>query len=199
MAGAVVQWLRDQLNFFTDASEVEALAASVPDTGGVFCVPAFAGLGAPHWDAYARGAIVGITRGTGRAHIARAALESIAHQVTDVAEAMRADSGLDLTEIRVDGGAAVNDLLLEMQADLLGTDVVRPRQLETTATGAAYLAGLGVGLWPNTDSLQDKWQHDRRFVPRSKAADVVRQRRGWQRALRRSTGWAREQEADLEP
>src|SRR5262249_45924740 len=147
IAGAVVQWLRDGLGIIRSAAEVEALATSVPDSGGVYLVPAFAGLGAPHWDQYARGTIVGLTRGSTKAHLARAALEAITFQVADVLEAMEKDSGVKLKELRVDGGAAKNDLLMQLQADVLGVPVVRPSVLETTALGAAYLAGLAVGFW----------------------------------------------------
>ncbi len=153
IGGAVVQWIRDGLGFVRTAPEIEALAASVSDNGGVYLVPAFAGLGAPHWDPYARGTIVGITRGTTAAHIARAALESIAYQVADLLDAMAADAGIALTELRVDGGAATNDMLMQFQADLLGVPVVRPAVTETTALGAAYLAGLAVGYWPSVDAI----------------------------------------------
>src|SRR6185295_13227815 len=151
VGGAVVQWLRDGLGLIRSSAEVEALAASVPDAGGVVLVPAFTGLGAPHWDPYARGTLVGITRGTTAAHIARAALEGIAYQVVDVLAAMEADSGVPITELRVDGGATANNLLMQLQADLAGVPVVRPRVQETTALGAAYLAGLAVGVWKDTD------------------------------------------------
>ena len=153
MAGAVVQWLRDELQIIRSAAEVEELAGSVPDSGGVTLVPAFAGLGAPHWDQYARGAMVGLTRGTNRAHIARAALEGIALQVKDVLEAMQADAGRPLAQLRVDGGASANNLLMQIQADVLGIDVVRPKNAETTVLGAAYLAGLAVGYWPNREAI----------------------------------------------
>jgi len=165
IGGAVVQWIRDGLGFVRTAPEIEALAASVSDNGGVYLVPAFAGLGAPHWDPYARGTIVGITRGTKAAHIARAALESIAYQVADLLDAMAADAGIALTELRVDGGAATNDMLMQFQADLLGVPVVRPAVTETTALGAAYLAGLAVGYWPSVDAITGQWKVDRRFEP----------------------------------
>jgi glycerol kinase len=190
IAGAVVQWLRDEMRFFDSSAEVEALAASVPDTGGVVLVPAFTGMGAPHWDPLARGAIVGITRGTGRAHIARAALESIAYQSADVLDAMQKDSGERLKELRVDGGAAANDLLMQFQADILGVPVVRPKVLETTALGAAHLAGLAVGLWPSREALAERWQADRRFEPQmnpAHAADLLGQ---WREAVKRSLRWA---------
>ncbi len=166
IGGAVVQWLRDGLGIIKHSSDVEALAASVPDSAGVHFVPAFAGLGAPYWDANARGGILGLTRGTTAAHIARAAVESIAYQTAELAEAMAADAGQAITELRVDGGAAANDVLLQFQADLLGVPVVRPRILETTALGAAYLAGLAAGVWPNVEMLTGLWQAERVFEPR---------------------------------
>ena len=189
IAGAVVQWLRDGLGIIRKSSEIEALARSVDDNDGVYLVPAFAGLGAPHWDPYARGTIVGLTRGTTAGHLARAALEGIAYQVADVLDAMRADSGLDVAELRVDGGAAANDLLLQFQADLLGVPVVRPQVLETTALGAAYLAGLAVGYWADTDEIAAQWAVDRRFTPEMEDGQVSRLRAGWTRALDRARGW----------
>src|SRR5205823_2713654 len=164
IGGAVVQWLRDELQFFSSSSEIERLAASVLDNGGVYLVPAFVGLGAPYWDPNARGAIIGLTRGTSKAHIARAALESIAFQSAEVLEAMQKDSGERLSEVRVDGGAAANDLLMQFQADLLGVPVVRPKVLETTALGAAYLAGLTVNLWKSRDEIAAHWKLERRFA-----------------------------------
>ncbi|HJP86157.1 MAG TPA: glycerol kinase GlpK [Gemmatimonadaceae bacterium] len=189
IAGAVVQWLRDGLEFFRSAAEVEALAASVAETGGVYLVPAFAGLGAPHWDQYARGTIVGITRGTTKAHLARAALEGIALQVRDVLTAMQADSGIKLKELRVDGGASANDLLMQLQADLLNVPVVRPRVTETTALGAAYLAGLAVGYWKSQEDIARQWQVDKRFTPAMKAATRTQITKGWERALHRAKAW----------
>ena len=165
IGGAVVQWLRDGLGIIKSASEVEALAASVPDNGGVYFVPAFAGLGSPHWDPHARGNISGLTRGSTAGHIARAALESIAYQSADVLDAMQADSGIAISELRVDGGAARNDYLMQFQADILGVPVVRPRVTETTALGAAYLAGLAVGYWKNAAEIDAQWQAERRFAP----------------------------------
>ncbi len=190
IAGAVVQWLRDGLEFFRSAAEIEALAASVPDTGGVYVVPAFAGLGAPHWDQYARGTIVGLTRGTTKAHIARAALEGIVLQVRDVLKAMEADAGIKLKELRVDGGASANDLLMQMQADLLNVPVVRPRVTETTALGAAFLAGLAVGFWGSQAEIARQWQVDARFTPAMKPAVRNSIVKGWTRALERAKGWA---------
>jgi glycerol kinase len=189
IGGAVVQWIRDGLGFVRTAPEIEALAATVPDNGGVYLVPAFAGLGAPHWDPYARGAIVGITRGTTSGHLARAALESIAYQVTDLLDAMRVDSGIPLTELRVDGGAATNDTLMQFQADLLGVPVVRPAVTETTALGAAYLAGLAVGYWPSLDAITGQWRVDRRFEPKMPRSAAAALRERWAAALQRSKAW----------
>ncbi|HEX2223470.1 MAG TPA: glycerol kinase GlpK [Thermoanaerobaculia bacterium] len=189
IAGAVVQWLRDGLGLIRTSKEVMDLAASVPDSGGVVLVPAFTGLGAPHWDPYARGSILGITRGTTGGHIARAALEGIAFQVADVIEAMRADSGVELTELRVDGGAAANDLLLQFQADLLGVPVTRPHTLETTALGAAYLAGLAVGVWAGTEEVTERWRAERTFEPAMDRGRAAELRARWDRAVERSRGW----------
>ena len=189
IAGAVVQWLRDGLEFFRSAAEVEALAAGVSDTGGVYLVPAFARLGAPHWDQYARGTIVGLTRGSTKAHIARAALEGIVLQVMDVLKAMEADAGIKLKELRVDGGASANDLLMQLQADMLNVPVVRPKVAETTALGAAYLAGLAVGFWKSQADIARQWQVDKRFTPAMKAAARARIAKGWERALSRAKAW----------
>lgn len=190
VTGAAVQWLRDGLGIIQNAAEVEPLAASVESADGVYFVPAFVGLGAPHWDAYARGTLVGMTRGTTRAHIARATLDAIALQTCDVLEAMRADSGITLSALRVDGGAARNDLLMQIQADLLGVPVQRPAVTETTALGAAYLAGLAVGVWPDAQTLAQRWTVERTFEPRM--ADDERQAliAGWRRAVERASGWA---------
>ncbi len=185
-AGAVVQWLRDGLGVIASAPEVEELAASVPDTGGVYLVPAFAGLGAPYWDQDARGTVTGLTRGSGRAHLARAALEAIAFQVVDVVRAMERDLGAPLSELRVDGGAAANNLLLQLQADLLDLPVVRPINLETTAWGAALLAGLAVGLWPDRTAAADLWRPERRFEPRMTASRREALLAGWDDAVRRT-------------
>jgi glycerol kinase len=185
----VVQWLRDGLGLIKSAGEIEALAASVPDTGGVYFVPAFAGLGAPYWDQYARGAILGLTRGTTAAHLARAALESIAFQVADVLDAMRDDTSIPLPQLRVDGGAAANDLLLRFQADLLGIPVVRPKVTETTALGTAYLAGLAVGVWSDRDRLASQWQIDRVFEPTGDRERMLERRRRWREAVRRAAAW----------
>jgi glycerol kinase len=189
IGGAVVQWLRDGLGIVKSADEIESLAKSVPDSGGVYLVPAFAGLGAPHWDQYARGTITGITRGTTAAHFARAALESIAFQVADVLDVMRQDAGIDITELRVDGGAAANDLLLQFQADLLRVPVIRPKVTETTALGAAFLAGLAVGYWKDLSAIQSIWQIDRRFDPSMNEDQAEYRRRRWSEALQRSLDW----------
>ncbi len=192
VGGAVVQWLRDGLGIIRQSAEVEALAASVPDSGGVVFVPAFTGLGSPYWDPYARGGLLGLTRGSGAAHIARAALESIAYQSADLLAAMQADAGCALEELRVDGGATANDLLLQFQADLLGVPVLRPRVQETTALGAAYLAGLAVGVWQDIDDLSAHWQVDRRFEPamsRDRAGDLMNK---WRRAVERVRDWERD-------
>ncbi|MCO6456856.1 MAG: glycerol kinase GlpK [Pirellulaceae bacterium] len=190
IAGAVVQWLRDGLGLIRESAEVEQLAATVPDAGGVYLVPAFVGLGAPYWDPAARGVLAGLTRGTRAGHLARAAVESMAYQTCDLVHAMREDAGVDLQELRADGGAAVNDQLLQFQADLLNVAVQRPKVFESTALGAAYLAGLAVGFWQDLDELQSHWQLDRQFRP---AIDEMQRRRlygGWQRAVERSRGWA---------
>jgi glycerol kinase len=189
MAGATVQWLRDGLGIIRDSSEVEALAASVPDTGGVVFVPAFSGLGSPHWDAHARGTIVGMTRGTTKAHIARAALASIAYQSADVLEAMQKDALIRLTELRVDGGAARNDMLMQYQADMLGVPVLRPVVTETTALGAAYLAGLAVGFWSSQEEIAAQWKMQRRFEPAMDAAERDERLAQWRRAVERSRAW----------
>jgi glycerol kinase len=189
IGGAVVQWVRDGLGLIRTAADIEPLAATVPDNGGVYLVPAFAGLGAPHWDPYARGTIVGITRGTSAGHIARAALESIAYQVTDLLDAMRADAGVPLSELRVDGGAATNNTLMQFQADLLGVPVVRPAVTETTALGAAYLAGLATGFWSSPDEITGQWRVERRFEPKLDSATVAALRGRWSAALERAKGW----------
>ncbi|HAV63987.1 MAG TPA: glycerol kinase [Verrucomicrobiales bacterium] len=189
IAGAVVQWLRDGLGIIQSSGEVESLAAQEPDSGGVYLVPAFAGLGAPHWDQYARGLLIGLTRGTNRSHLARAALEGIAYQVADVVHAMERDAKVRLKELRVDGGACANNLLMQFQADLLGVPVVRPRVAETTALGAAYLAGLAVGYWKDKQEIADQWQVDYRFQPATKARQRKQLMHGWGRALQRAGKW----------
>jgi glycerol kinase len=194
IGGAVVQWLRDGLGVIRTSADVEALAKTVPDNGGVYLVPAFAGLGAPHWDPYARGTIVGITRGTTAGHIARAACESIAFQVADLLTAVRDDAAIDLTELRVDGGAAANNDLLQFQADLLGVAVVRPQVTETTALGAAYLAGLAVGFWDSSEVLARHWRVDRRFEPALPPAQAAARRAEWHEAVGRSKGWIKREQ-----
>jgi glycerol kinase len=190
MGGATVQWLRDGLGIIERSEDIEALAASVPDTGDVYLVPAFAGLGAPQWDAAARGTLIGLTRGSTRAHVARAALESIAFQSADLIEAMQQDCGQPLAELRVDGGAARNDLLMQIQADLLGVPVLRPVNTETTAFGAAAFAGLGIGLWQTSAELESLWKLDRRFEPTLGGEAVATRRARWRQAVDRSRSWA---------
>ncbi len=189
IGGAVVQWLRDGLGIIKSSAEVESLAATVRDCGGVYLVPAFAGLGAPHWDQYARGMILGLTRGTTAAHIARAALEGIALQVADVLEVMKQDLGIAMNELRVDGGACANSLLMQFQADLLQVPVVRPKTIETTALGAAYLAGLATGFWKNREEIRQAWQIDRTFEPQMSAAEATHRRQRWAEALNRARDW----------
>jgi glycerol kinase len=194
IGGAVVSWLRDGLGIIKSSAEVEQLARSVPDSGDVYVVPAFAGLGPPHWDPYARGTIIGLTRGTTAAHIARAAVDSIALQVADLAEAMRSDAATPLEELRVDGGASVNDVLLQYQADIMQLPVVRPKVTETTALGAAYLAGLATGVWKHRDEIARHWQVDRRFEPQMSADQANAIRRRWRDAVQRSRRWAHQEE-----
>jgi glycerol kinase len=189
IAGAVVQWLRDGLGIIKSSSEVEALASQVTDPEGVYLVPAFAGLGAPHWDQYARGLVAGVTRGTTAAHIARAALEGIAFQVADVLRAMEADARIKLKELRVDGGASANNLLMQFQSSLLSVPVIRPKVTETTALGAAYLAGLAVGYWRDQKQIAAQWQVDRRFTPAMKSTQRRQLERGWRKALDRARRW----------
>ena len=190
IAGAVVQWLRDELGIIRKSSDVEKLALSVDDNDGVYLVPAFAGLGAPHWDQHARGTMVGLTRGSNAGHIARAALEGIAYQAMDVLNCMEADSGIDILELRVDGGATANNLLMQFQADILQAPVIRPKILETTALGAAYLAGLAVGYWKNHDEINQQWQEDKRFemsMDRKRAEEL---KGGWNRVLKATKAWS---------
>ncbi|HHW71465.1 MAG TPA: glycerol kinase GlpK [Clostridiales bacterium] len=192
IGGALIQWLRDELRLIVDAADTEYFASKVDDTGGVYIVPAFAGLGAPYWDMYARGTIVGITRGTNRNHLIRAALEAIAYQTKDVLEAMQEDAGLELRELRVDGGASANSFLLQFQADLLGVPVYRPKIIETTALGAAYLAGLAVGFWENRDEIANEWGVDRKFMSAMDEELMEKLYRGWKKAVGRSLNWAEE-------
>ncbi len=192
IAGAAVQWLRDGLGVIARADETRALAESVPDTGGVYFVPAFVGLGAPYWDAYARGTIVGLTRGTTRAHLVRATLEAIAYQSRDVLEAMAADAKVPLRALKVDGGAVANDFLCQFQADVLDAAVTRPRVIETTALGAAFLAGLGAGLWRSLDAVAARQAVDRTFTPTMDPATRALRYEGWRRAVDRSRRWEKE-------
>lgn len=190
VGGAVVQWLRDELRFFDRAEETEALARAVEDTGGCYVVPAFTGLGAPHWDQYARGVIVGLTRGVNKNHIIRAALESIAYQVHDVVRAMEADSGISLTALKVDGGASANDFLMGVQADILNVTVERPECVETTAMGAAYLAGLAVGYYESMEEIEKNWSRDTSFSPKMEREEAEKKLKGWKKAVRQSYHWA---------
>jgi len=190
IAGAVVQWLRDELGLIRKSSDVEKLAASVNDNDGVYLVPAFAGLGAPHWDQHARGTMVGLTRGANAGHIARAALEGIAYQAMDVLNAMQADSGIEIKELRVDGGATANNLLMQFQADILQAPVIRPKILETTALGAAYLAGLAVGYWSDHDEINQQWKEDQRFKAKMDSKDTQKLIHGWNRALKAAKAWS---------
>jgi glycerol kinase len=190
IAGAAIQWLRDGLGLIRASSDVDGLAAQVPDNGGVYLVPAFAGLGAPHWDPYARGTLIGLTGGSTGAHLARATLESIAYQTADILDAMQADSGIALKELRVDGGATRSDLLMQFQADVLNVPVVRPRLLESTAMGAAYLAGLAVGYWQSTAELDAQWKPERVFEPRMSEIEREALKSTWHQAVTRSKGWA---------
>ena len=189
IGGAIVQWLRDQLKIIDSAPQVEELAASVEDNGGVYFVPAFVGLGAPHWDQYAAGTIVGLTRGSGRPHIARAALEAIALQSADVIHTMSLDSGINTAELRVDGGAAVNNLLMQIQADVIQSKVTRPKIVETTALGAAYLAGLAVGYWSSLDEIRNMWEVDQSFEPKADSESTEKLKKQWNKALERSMNW----------
>jgi glycerol kinase len=190
IAGAVVQWLRDELGIIRNSADVEKLAASVDDNDGVYLVPAFAGLGAPHWDQHARGTMVGLTRGSNAGHFARAALEGIAYQVMDVLKSMEADSGIDIQELRVDGGATANNLLMQFQSDILQAPVVRPKILETTALGAAYLAGLAVGYWKNHEEINDQWQLDRKFETEMDRKEAEKLIKGWDKALKAAKAWS---------
>ena len=192
IAGAAIQWLRDGIRIVKSAAETEAMATSVQDNGGVYFVPAFVGLGAPHWDQYARGTLVGLTRGSTREHIARAALESIAYQTSDVLQCMRDDSGIDLTELRVDGGAVRNDFLMQFQADILGIPVVRPANTETTAAGAAFLAGLAVEFWSGVDELSELWQREKTFEPSMTKSERARLLSEWSRAVGRASHWIKD-------
>jgi len=190
IAGAAVQWLRDGLKIIRSSGEIEKLIDQVDDTGGVYVVPAFAGLGAPHWNQYARGSIFGLTRGSTDAHLAKAVLDSIAYQTFDVLKSMEADAQISISELRVDGGATINNRLMQFQCDILNTKVIRPRVTETTALGAAYLAGLGVGFWENLESIQEQWQADITFLPLMNETTRKNLIQGWNRAVKASIAWA---------
>ena len=192
VAGAAIQWLRDEMRLIDSAADSEYHAGKVPDTNGCYVVPAFTGLGAPYWDQYARGAIVGLTRGVNKNHIIRATLESIAYQVSDVLEAMKADAGIELTSLKVDGGASANNVLMQLQADILQATVLRPVCVETTALGAAYLAGLAAGYWSGTEDIRRNWAVDRTFTPSISPAQRDEKVQGWRRAVQRAFDWARE-------
>ncbi len=194
VAGAAIQWLRDEMKLIDSAMDSEYMAGKVKDTNGCYVVPAFTGLGAPHWDQYARGTIVGITRGVNKSHIIRATLESLAYQTNDVLNAMRADSGIDLKALKVDGGASANNLLMQIQADIIGAPVLRPKCVETTAMGAAYLAGLAVGYWQNKEDVIHNWSVDRTFEPQISAEDRARRIKGWNKALTYAHGWAKDED-----
>ena len=194
VAGAAIQWLRDEMKLIDSAMDSEYMAGKVKDTNGCYVVPAFTGLGAPHWDQYARGTIVGITRGVNKSHIIRATLESLAYQTNDVLNAMRADSGIDLKALKVDGGASANNLLMQIQSDIIGAPVLRPKCVETTAMGAAYLAGLAVGYWQNKEDVIHNWSIDRTFEPQISAEDRARRVKGWNKALTYAHGWAKDEE-----
>ena len=191
VAGAVVQWLRDGLKIIQKSGDVEALAASVESSEGVYFVPAFAGLGAPHWNQHAQGTLFGLTRGSTNAHIARAALDAIAYQTMDILKAMEADSGIAIQELRVDGGATVNNMLMQFQADVLNTATVRPKIVETTAMGAAFLAGLAVGYWDNAEEIQNIWQTDKRFTPANERTEIIENIKGWYRAIDALEHWTK--------
>lgn len=193
MAGASIQWLRDELRIINDAKDTEYFANKVKDSGGVYVVPAFVGLGTPYWDMYARGSILGLTRGSNRNHIIRATLESIAYQTRDVLDAMQEDSGIKLSQLKVDGGACVNNFLMQFQSDIIGVSVRRPKIVETTALGAAYLAGLGVGLWSSKNEIKEKWSLEREFDPVITVSERDRMYKGWQKAVKRSMFWAMEE------
>jgi glycerol kinase len=190
VTGSAIQWLRDQLGIINHAAETEALASSVTDTAGIYFVPAFSGLFAPYWRSDARGVIVGLTRAATKAHLARAALEAICYQTRDVMDAMVADSGVPMTEMRVDGGITANSLCMQMQADIMGIDITRPLITETTALGAAYAAGLAIGFWKDTDELKKQWQQSRRWNPTSTAAERQEGYAGWKKAIERTLNWA---------
>ncbi len=197
VAGAAIQWLRDEVGILESSPDSEKYCLSVSDTNGVYVVPAFTGLGAPYWDQYARGAILGLTRGAGKAHLVRATVESLAYQVHDVLEAMEKDSGLDLSALRVDGGASANNFLMQFQADLLDTQVVRPSCIETTALGASYLAGLSTGFWKDASEVKQNWQIGQKFAPHMTAEERSKKLKGWKKAVRCTFEWAKEDETNM--
>lgn len=194
MAGAAIQWLRDEMRLIDSAADTEYMASKVSDTHGCYIVPAFTGLGAPYWDQYARGTIVGITRGVNKCHLIRATLESLAFQTHDVIRAMQADSGIELAALKVDGGASANNLLMQIQADVIGSPVLRPRCVETTAMGAAYLAGLAVGYWSGKDEILRNWAADRTFTPAIDETQRNKKLKGWAKAVTYAHGWAKDEE-----
>ena len=193
MAGAAIQWLRDELKLIESAADSEYMAKKVKDTAGCYVVPAFTGLGAPHWDQYARGAIVGLTRGVNKYHIIRATLDSLCYQTNDVLTAMKADSGIELSSLKVDGGASANNYLMQTQADMIAAPVNRPQCVETTAMGAAYLAGLAVGYWADKEDVVQNWAIDRTFTPEITEAQRTARVNGWNRAVKCSYGWAKDE------
>ena len=193
VAGAAIQWLRDEMQILNNAPESELYCLSVPDTNGVYVVPAFTGLGAPYWDQYARGAVLGLTRGAGKAHLIRATVESLAYQVTDVLHAMEMDSGIKLNALRVDGGASANNFLMQFQSDLLDVRVVRPSCIETTALGAAYLAGLAAGFWKNAEEIQKNWKQEKEFVPSITGEARKKLLKGWKKAVACTFQWAKDE------
>ena len=194
VAGAAIQWLRDEMRLIDSAEDSEYMAKKVKDTNGCYVVPAFTGLGAPHWDQYARGTIVGITRGVNKYHIIRATLESLAYQVNDVLQSMKADSGIQLASLKVDGGASANDFLMQTQADIINAPVNRPRCVETTAMGAAYLAGLAVNYWTSKEDVLKNWAIDKTFTPQIMDAERAKRIKGWEKAVKYAYGWARDEE-----
>ena len=194
MAGAAIQWLRDEMRLIDSSEDSEYMAQKVQDTNGCYVVPAFTGLGAPHWDQYARGTIVGITRGVNKYHIIRATLESLAYQVNDVLQSMKADSGIQLAALKVDGGASANNFLMQTQADIIDAPVNRPKCVETTAMGAAYLAGLAVGYWSSKEEVLKNWAIDRTFDPKITQEERTKRIRGWEKAVKYAYGWAKDEE-----
>ena len=196
VAGAAIQWLRDEMRLIDSSEDSEYMANKVPDTNGCYVVPAFTGLGAPHWDPYARGTIVGITRGVNKYHVIRATLESLAYQVNDVLKAMEADAGITLSSLKVDGGASANNFLMQSQADISNAPVNRPRCVETTAMGAAYLAGLAVGYWENKEDVKNNVSYDRVFTPEMGEEERAAKRKGWNKAVKYAFGWAKDEEEE---